>query len=97
MTVPWQVWTHTKTFKDKDAETLQIDFDQYVKMVKNFFITTGKDSVTDKKKVALLQAVGGPDMVDLVEEVWARSFVWPRWQMQLMEWRQSTRTHLIKQ
>ena len=55
--------------KDKDAEALLIDFDLYVKTVKNFFIATGKDSATDKQKVVLLQAVGGPDMVDLVEEV----------------------------
>ena len=55
--------------KDKDAEALLIDFDLYVKTVKNFFIATGKDSATDKQKVALLQAVGGPDMVDLVEDV----------------------------
>ena len=55
--------------KDKDAEALLIDFDLYVKTVKNFFVATGKDSATDKQKVALLQAVGGPDMVDLVEDV----------------------------
>ena len=40
--------------KDKDAETLFIDFDLYVKTVKNFFIATGKDTVTDKQKVAML-------------------------------------------
>ena len=34
--------------KDKDAEALLIDFDLYVKTVKNFFIATGKDSATDK-------------------------------------------------
>ena len=66
-----------KAFKaqDKDAETLLIDFDQYVKVVKNFFIATGKDTVTDKKKVVLLQAVWRPDMVDLVEEVGKVSLV----------------------
>ena len=55
--------------KDKEAEVLLIDFDLYVKTIRNFFIATGKDTVTDRQKVALLQAVGGPDMVDLVEEV----------------------------
>ena len=55
--------------KDKDAESLVIDFDLYVKTIKNFFVATGKDTATDKQKVALLQAVGDPDMVDLVEEV----------------------------
>ena len=55
--------------KDKEAETLLIDFDLYVKTIINFFIATGKDTANDRQKVALLQAVGGPDMVDLVEEV----------------------------
>ena len=55
--------------KDKDPETLLIDFDLYVKTIKNFFVATGKDNATEKQKVALLQAVGGPDMVDMVEEV----------------------------
>ena len=55
--------------KDKDPETLLIDFDLYVKTIKNFFIAPGKDGVTNKQKVALLQAVGGPDMVDIVEEL----------------------------
>ena len=54
--------------KDKDPETLLIDFDLYIKTVKNFFIATDKDGVPDKQKIALLQAVGGVDMVDLVEE-----------------------------
>jgi hypothetical protein len=51
--------------KDKEAEVLLIDFDLYVKTIRNFF----KDTATDRQKVALLQAVGGHDMVDLVEEV----------------------------
>jgi hypothetical protein len=50
--------------KDKEAEVLLIDFDLYVKTIRNFFIATGKDTATDQ-----IQAVGGPDMVDLVEEV----------------------------
>ena len=37
--------------------------------VKIFFFATGKDTATDKQKVGLLQAVGWPDMMDLVEEV----------------------------
>ena len=55
--------------KDKDPETLLIDFDLYIKTIKNFFIATGRDDANNKQKVALLQAVGGPDMVDMVEEV----------------------------
>ena len=44
--------------KDKDTETLL-----YVKSVKNLLLTSGKDRAADKQKVALLQAVGGVDMV----------------------------------
>ena len=52
--------------KDKDPETLLIDFDLYIKTIKNFFIATGRDDANNKQKVALLQAVGGPDMVEEV-------------------------------
>ena len=55
--------------KETVAETLLIDFDLYMKTVKNFFISTGKDTATNISKVALLQAVWGSDMVDLVERV----------------------------
>ena len=53
--------------KDKEPEQLLIDFDQYIKSVNNFFVATAKDGATDKVKIAVLQAVGGSDMVDLVE------------------------------
>ena len=53
--------------KDKDNEQLLVDFDLYVKTVNNFFITVGKDDASDKVKVATLQALGGPEMVDLLE------------------------------
>ena len=55
--------------KDKDPETLLINFDLYINTIKNFLIATVKDTTSDKQKLALLQAVGGADMVDLVEEV----------------------------
>ena len=55
--------------KDEDAESLLIDFNLYVKTIENFFLATRKDIATDKQKVALLQDVGGHDIVDLVEEV----------------------------
>ena len=55
--------------KDKDNEQLLVDFDLYVKTVNNFFITVGKDDASDKVKVATLQALGGPEMVDLLELV----------------------------
>ena len=53
--------------KDKEPEQLLIDFDQYIKSVNNFFVATAKDGATDKVKIAVLQAVGGSDMVDLEE------------------------------
>lgn len=55
--------------KDKEPEQLLIDFDAYKKTVKNFFIATAKDGATDRTKLAILQAIGGPDMVNLVEIV----------------------------
>ena len=55
--------------KEKDNEQLLVDFDLYVKTVNNFFITVGKDTATDKVKIATLQALGGPEMVDLLELV----------------------------
>jgi hypothetical protein len=55
--------------KDKEPEQLLIDFDAYMKTVKNFFIATAKDGAADRTKLAILQAIGGPDMVDLVEIV----------------------------
>ena len=36
--------------------------------MKNFFVVTGKEAASDKQKLALLQAVGGVDMIDLLEE-----------------------------
>ena len=55
--------------KDKEPEQLLIDFDAYMKTVKNFFIATAKDGAADRTKLAILQAIGGPDMVNLVEIV----------------------------
>ena len=55
--------------QDKDAETMLINFDLYVETINNFFIATGKDAANARQKITLLQAVGGPDMVDLVKEV----------------------------
>ena len=36
---------------------------------KKFSISTDKDGASDRTKIAILQAVGGQDMVDLVEMV----------------------------
>ena len=52
--------------KNKDPEQLLIHFDSYMKTV-NIFITTGNKREADRTKIAILPAVGGPDMVDLVE------------------------------
>ena len=53
--------------KDKEPEQLLINFDTYMKMVKSFFIATAKDGATDRTKLAILQAIGGPDMVGKVQ------------------------------
>ena len=55
--------------KDKDPETLLIDFDLYIKCFNNYLVATGKDTANDRQRIALLQAVGGPDMVETVEEI----------------------------
>ena len=56
-----------KAFKAKEA--LLIDFDLYVKTIRNFCIATGKDAATDNQKVVLLHDVG-----DLTQSTW-----WRRW------------------
>ena len=53
--------------RDKEPEQLLMDFDLYVKGMKNFFVAVGKENANDRTKLAVLQAVGGPDMLDLVE------------------------------
>ena len=53
--------------KDKDNEQLLVNFDVYVKTVNNFFIAVEKDDASDKFKVATLQVLGGPEMVNLLE------------------------------
>ena len=55
--------------KDKEPEQLLIDYNVYIKTVNNFFMATGKEGAADRIRLAILQAVGGPDMVDLVELV----------------------------
>ena len=55
--------------KDLDPEDLLIEFDKYVKMIKTFFIATGRVGATSEVKLAILLAVGGVDMEDLFETV----------------------------
>ena len=40
----------------------------YLKAVPSFFVATNKKDASDKQKTGLLQAVGGVDMIELVEE-----------------------------
>ena len=53
----------------KNPEKLLVKFDLYIEQMNNFFIATGKDTASNKVKLAVLQAVGGPDMVVLVKHV----------------------------
>ena len=53
----------------KNPEKLLVKFDLYMEQMNNFFIATGKDTASDKVKLAVLQAVGGSDMVALVKHV----------------------------
>ena len=53
----------------KNPEKLLVKFNLYIEQMENFFIATGKDAAIDKVKVAVLQAVGGPEMVALVKHV----------------------------
>ena len=55
--------------KDLDPEDLLIDFDKYVKMIRTFFIATGRVGATEQVKLAILLSVGGVDMEDLFEMV----------------------------
>ena len=53
------------TFKarKKDPERMLADFELYVKAVKNLMILTDNAEATDVKKKALIQSVGGADMI----------------------------------
>ena len=51
--------------KGKDPEQLLIDFDLYIKTVNNYLLAVEKDQASSKVKLATLQALGGPEMVDL--------------------------------
>ena len=55
--------------KGKDPEQLLIDFDLYIKTVNNYLLAVEKDGASSKVKLATLQALGGSDMVDLLEHV----------------------------
>ena len=57
------------SFKGKDPELLLIDFDPYIKTVNNYLLAVEKDQASSKMKLATLQVLSGPDMVDLLEHV----------------------------
>ena len=74
--------------KGKDPEQLLIDFDLYIKTVNNYLLAVEKDDASSKVKLATLQALGGPDMVDLLEHVGKvvltgtriQTIMWKLWQ-----------------
>ena len=49
--------------KKKDPERMLADFELYVKAIKNLMVLTDNADATDAKKKALMQSVGGPDMI----------------------------------
>jgi hypothetical protein len=55
--------------KKKDPERMLADFNLYVKAIKNLMILTDNSNATDAKKKALMQSVGGQDIVWLFEYV----------------------------
>ena len=57
-----------KTHK-KDPERMLTDFNLYMKSFANFIVVTDNVEASAAKKKALLQAVGGPDMVFLFDYI----------------------------
>ena len=43
----------------KDPEKLLLKFNLYIEQIENFMLATDTDGSSDKRKLALLQAVGG--------------------------------------
>ena len=55
--------------RKKDPERMLADFNLYVKAIKNLMILTDNENATDAKKKALMQSVGGQDIVWLFDYV----------------------------
>ena len=55
--------------RKKDPERMLADFNLYVKSIKNLLTLTDNTEATDAKKKALMQSVGGPDMIWLFDYV----------------------------
>ena len=51
----------------KDSERMPADFYLYMKSFTNFLVVTDNNQVTAAIKKAILQAMGGPDIVFLFE------------------------------
>ena len=63
--------------EDKEPETLLMEFDKYVKNFEVFLRAAGKMGALDEMKIALLMAVGGEDMTELVEQAEVKLDVTP--------------------
>ena len=53
----------------KDPERLLVKFNRYIEQIENFMLATDTDGCSDKRKLALLQAVGGAEMIALFKHV----------------------------
>ena len=53
----------------KDPEKLLMKFNLYIEQIENFMLATDTDGSSDKRKLALLQAVGGVEMITLFKHV----------------------------
>ena len=53
----------------KDPEKLLVKFNLYIEQIENFMLATDTDGSSDKRKLALLQAVGGTEMIALFKHV----------------------------
>ena len=54
---------------DGCCNLLLLDFVLYIKTVNNYLLAVEKDQASSRVKLATLQALGGPDMVDLLEHI----------------------------
>ena len=55
--------------KELDPEDMLIEFNKYVKTIKNLFMATGRVTAIDQVKLAILLSVRVTDMGDLFEQV----------------------------
>ena len=54
---------------NKDPKRMLADFNIYTTAFSNFLMVTDNSDATDAKRKAMLQTVGGPDMVILFEYI----------------------------